>query len=141
VQQLTPYLHHHGLQWDNLRAFIELRQELFEVDMRYGQVGKKSIFNSLDRSGVLSHRVSDIGNIEDALENPPAIGRAAARGRYVRELSSEAGRYTCDWNGILDHRQQRFLDLQDPFETEPSWRPWSSGIPFMARPLAGDAPF
>jgi hypothetical protein len=39
VRRLTPYLRTHRLRWDDLRAFVELRQELFEIDTRFGQLG------------------------------------------------------------------------------------------------------
>jgi proteasome accessory factor A len=127
VRRLTPYVREHELEWSKWRDFVALRQELFEVDMRYGQLGSKSVFDALDRSAVLSHRIGNLGSIDEAVRNPPAVGRAAIRGRYVRELNGDFGRYVCDWNAIYDRGQGRMLDLQNPFATEAAWRPWNLG--------------
>jgi proteasome accessory factor A len=123
VRRLTPYLNRHRLRWDDLRAFIHLRQELFEIDTRFGQLGDAGIFTCLDNAGVLTHRVDGIDNIEHAMENPPALGRAGVRGRYVRELSGAGKRYECDWYGIWDRQKHRLLDLSDPFAASAQWQP------------------
>lgn len=122
VQRLTPYLRRHGLQWDALRTFIALRQELFEIDARFGQLGEAGIFANLDGASALTHRVPGIDNIEYAMEHPPAIGRAGLRGRYVRELSGGGKRYECDWYGIWDHHKHLVLDLSDPFAASAQWQ-------------------
>ena len=109
--------------------------------MRYGQLGSKGIFDSLDRSGALSHRMNHIGSVEEAIGNPPAIGRAAVRGRYVRELSGNGTRYQCDWNGIFDRKQRKVLDLEDPFETEPKWKPRGGLAAMSRRFMTEEAPF
>jgi proteasome accessory factor A len=126
VRRLTPYLSAHRLRWDALRAFIELRQELFEIDTRFGQLGDTGIFTGLERAGVLTHRVNGIDNIEHAVEHPPAAGRARVRGRYVRELSGAGKRYECDWQGIWDHQKHLVLDLSDPFAASAQWQSHSA---------------
>ncbi len=122
VYRLNPYLSTHRLRWDDLRSFIELRQDLFEIDTRFGQLGETGLFNCLDSAGVLTHRVSGVDNIEQAMEHPPALGRAGVRGRYVRELSSNGKRYECDWYGIWDHQEHVVLDLSDPFADAAQWQ-------------------
>jgi len=122
VRRLTPYLRAHGLRWDDLRTFIHLRQELFEIDTRFGQLGDAGIFAHLDSAGVLAHRVAGIDNIEHAMEHPPTIGRAGLRGRYVRELGGSGKRYECDWYGIWDHHKHLVLDLSDPFAASAQWQ-------------------
>ncbi len=124
VRRLTPYLSTHHLRWDGLRAFIGLRQELFEIDTRFGQLGDSGIFTCLDRAGVLTHRVGGVDNIEHAMEHPPAVGRAGVRGRSVRELSGAGKRYECDWYGIWDHHRHMVLDLSDPFAASAQWQPF-----------------
>jgi hypothetical protein len=124
VRRLTPYLGTHRLHWDSLRAFIALRQELFEVDTRFAQLGAAGIFTGLDNAGVLTHRVDGVDDIEHAMEHPPTLGRAGVRGRCVRELSATGTRYECDWYGIWDHQAQRMLDLRDPFAASGQWQPF-----------------
>lgn len=127
VRRLTPYAQEHGLEWKQLQTFIQLRQELFEIDTRFGQLGDKGIFTALDRAGVLTHRVDGVDAIQQAMEQPPAVGRAHRRGRCVRELSGNGERYMCDWHGLWDHEGCRQLDLGDPFDAGVEWQPWTPG--------------
>jgi len=118
-----------GAQWDRLsrdavpRSLQRLRQELFEVDVRFGQLGPKGIFSFLDRERHLDHAFDGVNNIEHAMENPPAIGRANLRGQIIRRLSGGNGRYACDWMGVWDLEERKFLDLSDPFEATEKWKP------------------
>ncbi len=126
AKRLTPFMHEKGLTWDGVRSFLMLRQELCELDMRFGQLGT-GIFAMLDREGVLAHRLSGIENIELAVTTPPADGRARLRGAWVQRLAGERARYVCDWQGVWDRREGRVLDLSDPFATEEQWRGDSEG--------------
>jgi len=126
VRRLSPYLNTHHLQWDYLQAFLGLRQELFEIDARFGQLGETGIFTCLDAAGVLTHRVSGVDNIEHAMEHPPDLGRAGVRGRSVRELSGAGTRYECDWYGIWDHQKHLVLDLSDPFAATAQWQSYQA---------------
>lgn len=121
VERLAPYLAAHGLRWEALPAFVRLRQELFAIDARFGQIGEKGIFSALDRSGVLAHGTVTPAEVERAVEEPPAVGRARVRGAYIRQLSGRGGRYSCDWRGVRDEKTHRFLDLSDPFATGARW--------------------
>jgi hypothetical protein len=125
VRRLTPYAQEHGLGWDQLQTFIRLRQELFEIDTRFGQLGDKGIFTALEDAGVLTHQVDGIAGIAQAMQHPPAVGRAHLRGRRVRELTGNGERYVCDWHGLWDHRGRRRLDLADPFDASAEWQPWT----------------
>ena len=125
VRRLTPYAQKHGLQWDQLQTFITLRQDLFAIDTRFGQLGDQGIFSALDRAGVLTHHVAGVDDIEGAMEQPPAGGRAEMRGRRIREVSGAGERYVCDWHGLWDYKGRRRLDLNDPFATAVEWRPWA----------------
>jgi len=121
VARLTPYLEQKGLRWDQLEAVLALRRELFEIDTRFGQLGGQGIFAELDRAGVLEHHVDGVDNIEHAIANPPATGRALLRGRCVRQFHSRGPEYRCDWRGVWDFREGRFLDLSDPLTTQENW--------------------
>lgn len=122
VDRLGPYLREHGLAWDALRPFLQLRCELFEIDARFGQLGQNGIFEAMDGAGVLSHRLAGVDNIEHAMEHPPAVGRASVRGQCIRRLAGSNGRYVCDWQMVLDNHENRVCDLADPFATEEKWR-------------------
>ncbi|UCH83221.1 MAG: proteasome accessory factor PafA2 family protein [Candidatus Latescibacterota bacterium] len=121
IVELTPYLEDHGLSWDMLRPFVNLRKEMFELDFRFGQLGERGLFGKLDRDGVLEHHVDGVDRTDRALHKPPASGRACLRGRRIKKYSGLSG-YRCYWNTILDFNGKRKLLMSDPFETKASWR-------------------
>src|SRR5579862_6532101 len=121
VRRLAPMLRDHGLTWDRCKAFLALRHEFREVDARFGQLNGTSIFGALNRSGVLDHHVVGMGDIDRAVEEPPAGNRAALRGRLVRELQQDTYRYECDWSGVYDQLENRVIDLSDPYATSAAW--------------------
>ena len=106
-----------------LTAFQALRGELFEIDARFSQLGPRGVFNALDRSGVLEHRVVESDAIDNAMRNPPVRSRARHRGRVIRCLAREPRGSTCDWTRVVDQSRERVLDLPDPCgELRPQWR-------------------
>jgi hypothetical protein len=115
VTHLEPQLRRSGLSWEGLGTFLALRKELFEIDARYGQLGDKSIFASLDAAGVLRHRVPGIERVEAAVHEPPAGSRAQARGKVIQQLAGKKDGLVCDWQGIWDRRGNIVVDLSDPF--------------------------
>jgi len=121
VERLGRYLKRHGLHWDGLRPFLDLRQELFEIDFKFGRLGPHGLFEALDGAGVLSHRVSGVDNIEHAMNHPPAEGRARLRGEAILRLAGSR-RVWCDWQKLWDGTENRSLDLSDPFENSERWR-------------------
>jgi hypothetical protein len=113
---------------EELRSFLDLRAELFELDTRFGELGSGGIFSALDEAGVLDHRLQGLGDVEAAMQQPPARGRAHERGQAVLRHCGDGKRYTADWQAIIDHQLQRTFDLSDPFGRNPSW-----GTPAIAR--------
>lgn len=122
VEQLNPYLRDHKLSWDDLNKFLRLRRQLFEIDTRFGQLGERGIFADLSRKGVLTHELPGIGDIAKAVREPPSIGRARVRGKFIRRAANEADRYECDWQGVWDKQGRRVLDLSDPFTAQEIWQ-------------------
>jgi proteasome accessory factor A len=117
---IEPILKFRGYQWNDLKTVLGSRQKFFEIDTRFGQIGPKGIFESLDLAGVLQHRVSGVDNIEHAMAEPPAVGRGRIRGRVIQRLAG-AGNARCDWQNIIDYSEGRMLNLSDPFASEESW--------------------
>ncbi len=122
--RLTPALERAGLDWRGLIPFLTLRDELFEIDMRFGQLGGDGIFTRLDQARTLTHRVPGIGSVRRAMTSPPDVPRARVRGRLVRTLARQPGRYSCGWEAVWDHRKRLCVDLGDPFTADPPWKPW-----------------
>lgn len=106
---------------DKLAGFLDVREQLLELDMRFGQLGPRGVFDSLDRAGVLTHRVPGIDGIETAMDTPPQGTRATVRGEVVRRLTAEGTRYRAEWTQVVDIDRGRVLDLGDPFEAEERW--------------------
>jgi hypothetical protein len=123
VANLMPFMKQNGLQWDSLKRFLLMRDELFEADFRFSQIGKQSIFASLDRRGLLDHQLPGGSKVEEALEQPPKGGRARLRGQVISRLSGGASTCWCDWSRIFDQDSGNILDLSDPFEEKEHWNP------------------
>jgi len=114
-----------GLDWTQLPALLQLRQELFEIDWRFGELGERGLFAQLERAGVLSHHCEGVDNIEHAMFYPPDSGRALLRGAVIRRVTHVRDRFACDWKGIFDIANCVMLDLGDPFAHEECWRPFA----------------
>jgi hypothetical protein len=134
-----------GPDSEEARALLRARDEFFEIETRFSQLGPKGIFAILDRAGVLAHRVPGADNFEHAMKHPPAEGRAMVRGTVVRRLAGKPG-MQCDWQSIVDYNTGTVLDLADPFSNEETWNPigasniydfGDSPEPFLER-LPGD---
>jgi hypothetical protein len=115
--------------------FQDAHQELCEIDTRFGLLGENGIFATLDRSGVLSHRFPGVDNIEHALANPPALGRARWRGECVRRHAAENRRYSASWTGVFDAEGQKILDLSEPFPEAPQWKDMPRVVPDASQAL------
>jgi proteasome accessory factor A len=137
VCRLKAFLEKHDLSWDELDALFKLRQELLEIDMRFGQLGGRGIFEGLDRAGVLAHHVSGVDSIDAAIVEPPASGRARIRGEAIRRLAANNGNYRCDWQGIIELGTNRLLDLSEPFETAERWLEYEQALSAGTTAFAG----
>lgn len=97
------------------------RAELCEIDVRFGQVYPPGLFDALDQSGVLRHRVAGIDPIEPAISTPPSAGRASIRGRVIARLAARKPGISCGWDGVRDILSLKALDLSDPFVETETW--------------------
>ena len=115
VARLTPRVRENGLRWDWMEDFLRLKQEMFEIDARFGQLDDESVFRSLDRAGLLEHHIDGVNDIEQAAAHAPIGGRAQIRGEMIRRLAGQSGKYRCSWQVICDEEKVPVLDLSDPF--------------------------
>jgi len=123
VGGVDTLLRRRGQSWDELRQVLALRLEFYEIDIRFGQLGPRGFFTTLDEAGALDHRVSGIDNIEHAVRNPPATGRARLRGQVVKRVARDwQGEWCCTWRHIRSQRYSRILDLSDPFAKHELWQ-------------------
>ena len=105
---------------DEIEAFLGLRRQLLEMDIRFGQLGDTGLFAMIDGKGVLDHRVPGVDAIAEAMTEPPP-GRAMIRGRAIRKLVHENAPAAADWMGVSDLKRQRFLNMADPFAGHYRW--------------------
>lgn len=120
VKNLTRTLQTHGLDWDGLDAFQDLRDGLCELDMRYGQLHPQGIYLDLEEAGEIRGRMLDRSRIEAAIDRAPDEGRARVRGDWVRKLAGKDEIFHCDWTRIVG--RSGYLSLGDPFLTQARWR-------------------
>jgi hypothetical protein len=109
---------------EEFRSFLALRAELFEIDTRFGEVGSSGIFAALDAAGVLDHGLSGLRDVGEAMQQPPAGGRAHVRGQAILSCCGDPKRYSAGWQQIFDHQLGRVLDLSDPFGRDSTWKPF-----------------
>jgi tetratricopeptide (TPR) repeat protein len=110
-----------SLDWSKLEPLLRLRQELFEIDMRFSQLDEQGFFNALDRQGLLDHHVAGVEDIDVAMTQPPAAGRAKLRGDAIRNLVQQGKQGACDWGAVWDYHDMRVLDLSNPFAEREQW--------------------
>ena len=120
VDEQTQVLANHDLTWDGLDAFNALRLELWELDMRFGELGPRGIFADLDARGLLRHHMLPPDDWRQAIDHPPADTRARVRSDCVTRWNQTRDEYTCDWSRISG--PGGYVDLSDPFETTTQWQ-------------------
>jgi proteasome accessory factor A len=118
---LDPLSRDRGLDGQDPKRLLRARQELCEIDTRFGQLGSKSIFSALELAGVLDHRVNGVDRIEQAMTEPPASGRARIRGQVIKCLAGTDS-VRCDWQQIVNFQERQILDLSNPFTQGGKWR-------------------
>ena len=123
VRSLTPYLQSKQLRWRQLDDFLNLRQQLLEVDLRFGQVGDRTLFTALEDSAFADHGMPGVDRIDEAMDEPPLEGRARVRGQVIRRAAQEGARLACAWDYILDLDALTSIDLSDPLIEQEVWSP------------------
>jgi proteasome accessory factor A len=120
--EVEAVLRGHGLGFADLSAVLDSRPQFLELETRFGQLGGKGIFQSLDAAGALTHRIDGIGDIEQAMTEPPVGSRAFLRGHTVRRLAGNRSASGA-WQQVVDFGERKILDLSDPFAQKESWQP------------------
>lgn len=123
LEHLRPHLHQREMSCDQLPAYLKLRDELLALDWNFARLGPSGIFNRLDQQGVLDHRVPWIReqDIQKAVTDPPARGRARIRGDAIKMLHAQGRRESANWQAVFDAPNRRWLDLSDPFCSRGVW--------------------
>jgi proteasome accessory factor A len=92
---------------------------LYSLDLEYHNINPdRGLYHGLVEAGQMK-RILDDEQIDCAITNPPRDTRAAARGAVIRKLvSSGTRKYVIDWDSVYLDRE-RYLNLQDPFQSYP----------------------
>jgi proteasome accessory factor A len=108
VQQ---YVDEEGVDWSD--------DALHSVDLEYHNIDpEKSLFHAYQQMGRTTRLLDDL-DIIDAMTDPPANTRAAARAQLVKRVLDRKGPkfYIFDWNGVALDRNT-YVELSDPFEPD-----------------------
>jgi proteasome accessory factor A len=108
-------------------GYPQMPRTLFEADLRFGLVGEGGTFSRLDRDGLLTHRLFEDDEIEDARHEPPSAGRARARSILVSghgrpQPAPGLTQFECDWRFCPVKDTRLYVDLSDPFRESIEWR-------------------
>jgi hypothetical protein len=121
VRFWSTFLARQELEWEPLRRFLALRDELRELDLRFSQIGPRGVFGALDAAGALAHRAPGVDDIPAAVDQPPPEGRAHVRGQAIQLLAKSRVAAAADWSRVNDFTGHRQLDLSDPFARRMEW--------------------
>ncbi len=121
--QLGDYLASRHQDWAGLRRFLTLRSQLLEIDVRFGQLGPRGIYQHLLERGRLDTTLIDDAAVERATRDPPPSSRAAVRGRLIKQLDRRSNKtdHRASWTRIWNLSKETSVDLSDPFETNARW--------------------
>jgi proteasome accessory factor A len=101
-----------GLGRDRALERLRFAVRLQALDVHYHELG--GLYDRLRDSRRVEHVVLTTADIERAMRKPPAGGRAAARGGWIKAHADEPG-WAGDWQYLWHAPTQRCVDLRDPF--------------------------
>jgi proteasome accessory factor A len=93
---------------ERLRFAVRLQA----LDVHYHELG--GLYDRLREARRVEQVVVGSGDVAAATLEPPAGGRAAVRGHWIRDHAGE-GDWSGDWQYLWHPPSQRCLDLRDPF--------------------------
>jgi len=118
-----------GTTWEDLPGHEELFAELALLDHSYHDFcSDESVFNMLERDGLLQHRVGPLvlPGQESEPYVPDVAGRAQVRSRFIRDHADDKGRYSMDWVRVIDKHEWREATMFDPASTQ--YSEWSESV-------------
>jgi len=95
---------------DSLRFAVRLQA----LELKYHELG--GLFDQLAASGCVDPVVVAAEDVEHAIHNPPAGGRAEIRGKSIVQYHGQP--WACDWQHLINHHEKKWIDLRDPFKPQ-----------------------
>jgi hypothetical protein len=115
-----------GLRARDFRRLRGLRDELIEIDIRFGGLNPEGIFDRLDHAGTFDHRIPGVSDSVET-DSLPTRGRAAVRAREIAHLAGRRGA-RCEWDRLLDGAGN-VLRLDDPDCQAGEWQRYECPAP------------
>ena len=114
------FVEQRGFDWQRLTHVADnsqqtIRDELFELDVRFGDISDEGLFASLARDTRPENKLVPERVIDNAMLVPPQGTRAKLRGEWVERLSQDRAQKRCDWDFIRDDDENLSLLFDDPF--------------------------
>lgn len=109
-----------GFDWRNLTedshdSQRRIRAELFEFDVRFGDISAAGPFAALAGTDRPNDNLVTEAAVDNALRVPPQGTRARIRGAWIERLCDKRQKKRCDWNRIRDYEKGMSLRFDDPF--------------------------
>jgi hypothetical protein len=117
-----------GVTTPGMLAKLHFVTRLQALDLQYHEVG--GLYDRLRDAGRMKDVILTQADIEEASRVPPAGGRAAVRGEWIREHREDSWRG--DWQYLWNTKTGACVDLRNPFHGK--IRPTSLALPKDADP-------
>jgi hypothetical protein len=104
-----------GLGKDAELERLRFAVRLQALDTKYHELG--GLYDRLHAAGRIDLVVLTDADIERAMREPPAGGRAALRGRWIHDRTAD-GAWSADWQFLWHPPTATCVDLRDPFSNE-----------------------
>lgn len=91
------------------------------LDFEYQKLG--GLFDELARDGLVDTSIAPDEAVTEAMTQPPADTRAAARGALIREHHGVEG-WSAAWDRVIGAKAEQMFLLDDPFSPKARPTPW-----------------
>jgi hypothetical protein len=102
---------------------LHFATKLLALDLQYHELG--GLYDRLHDAGRMKDVILTATDIEQSSRTPPAGGRAAQRGAWIRQHREQD--WQGDWQYLWQTSSGQCLDLRDPFS--PEARPTQLSLP------------
>jgi hypothetical protein len=113
---------------ERLRFAVRLQA----LELNYHELG--GIFDQMAEMGLVDAVVVSPEDVERAIHNPPAGGRAEARSKSITQFHGQP--WQSDWQYVINQNEEKWVDLRDPFANKQEVSPLPEEMSRRRNPLA-----